>query len=248
MDTTLYVSISHQVAKQRKLDLIANNIANINTTAFRKESVRFDEFVMKMKGANDPLGGKVSFVQDFGVVRDFTDGALLPTGNSLDVAIQGDGFMMVETANGEIRYTRNGHMKLNDVGELATSDGNRVLDDQGNPIVIGVTAGEISIAQDGTVSADAVRVSRIALMTFNQPQLLKKIGNSLYSTSEIATPSTTAVVKQGFVESSNVNGVEEVTKMIDVLRSYQSTAKLMDEYQQMRSRAIRRLSQVGPQS
>lgn len=245
MDTTLYVSLSHQVATRRKLDLIANNIANVNTTAFRREGVRFDEYLVGMKDAEDPLGGDVSYVHDYGVLRDFVDGAPIPTGNDLDLAIQGPGFFMVEATDGETRYTRNGHFKLNDLGEMSTSNGSRVLSPEGNPITIPVTETEIVIASDGSISGSTGPLGNLALVEFQNRQELKKIGESQYSSDEEPTPSETSDVKQGFVESSNVNAVAEITDMIKVMRSYQTTAKLMEDYQKMRGSAISRLAKVG---
>ena len=245
MNNTLFVSLSHQMAMQRRLDLVANNIANLNTTAFRRESVKFEEFITEMKGAKDPLGGKLSFVQDYGVVRDFQEGATIPTNNTFDVAISGPGFLTVETPEGETRYTRNGHLKLNEDGELITSNGSRVMDDTGNNIVITPDDTEISIAKDGTITGNVGRIARLALVEFNNRQALKKAGDSQYTTGEIPTPSEGSTIEQGMIEGSNVNGVEEVTSMINIMRSYQTVSRLLDDYQKLRKSSIQRLARVS---
>lgn len=245
MNNTLYVSLSHQMAMQRRLDLVANNIANINTTAYRRESVRFEEFITKMKGAKDPLGGSLSFVLDYGVVRDFQQGSAIPTGNTFDIAISGPGFLTVETPDGETRYTRNGHLKLNADGAIVTSNGSRVLDDTGNDIILTPGETEISIAKDGTISSETGRIARLALVEFNNRQALMKVGDSQYSTAEIPIPSESSSVTQGMIEGSNVNGVEEVTNMIQILRSYQTVSKMLDDYHRLRQGAIQRLARVA---
>lgn len=245
MNNTLYVSLSHQMAMQRRLDLVANNIANINTTAYRRETVRFDEFITEMKGANDPLGGNLSFVQDYGVVRDFQQGSTIPTGNLFDIAISGPGFLTVETPDGETRYTRNGHLKLDEGGVIVTSNGSRVLDDTGNEITLAIGDTEISIASDGTITGNTGRIARLALVEFTNRQALMKVGDSQYSTAEVPIDSESSTVEQGMIEGSNVNGVEEVTNMIQILRSYQTVSKMMDEYRRLRQTAIQRLARVA---
>lgn len=245
MNNTLYVSLSHQMAMQRRLDLVANNIANMNTTAYRRESVRFEEYVIEMKGARDPLGGSLSFVQDYGVVRDFQEGSTIPTGNIFDIAISGPGFLTVETPAGETRYTRNGHLKLNEEGRIVTSNGSLVMDDTGNDIVLTPTDTEISIARDGTITGNTGRIARLALVEFSNRQALRKVGDSQYATAEVPIDSESSTVHQGMIEGSNVNGVEEVTNMVQILRSYQKVSQMLSDYQKLRQSAIRRLARVA---
>lgn len=245
MNNTLYVSLSHQMAMQRRLDLVANNIANLNTTAYRRESVRFEEFVTEMKGARDPLGGDLSFVQDYGVVRDFQEGTFNPTGNILDVAISGPGFLTVQTPEGDTRYTRNGHMKLNEEGRIVTSNGSLVMDNTGNDITLAPGDTEINIATDGTITGNTGRIARLALVEFANPQAMEKVGDSQYSTAEVPVDSTSSTVQQGMIEGSNVNGVEEVTNMVQILRSYQKVSQMLTDYQKLRQSAIQRLARVA---
>lgn len=245
MNNTLYVSLSHQMVMQRKLDLVANNIANMNTTAYRRESVKFQEFITEMKGANDPLGGDLSFVMDYGVVRDFQEGTIIPTGNIFDVAISGPGFLIVETPDGETRFTRNGHFRLNGDGIIVTSDGSRVQDDTGNDITLTTGDTDISIAKDGTITTNIGRVARLALVEFGNRQALRKVGNSQYSTAEVPIPSESSSFLQGMLEGSNVNGVEEVTDMIQILRNYQQVSKMLEAYQDLRKNSIQRLARVA---
>jgi flagellar basal-body rod protein FlgF len=245
MNNTLYVSLSHQMAMQRRLDVVSNNIANLNTTAYRRESVRFEEYITEMKGAKDPLGGSLSFVQDYGVVRDFQEGSFDPTGNPFDIAISGPGFLTVETPEGETRYTRNGHLKLDEGGRIVTSNGSLVMDDSGSEITLASGDTEINIAKDGTISGNTGRIARLALVEFSNPQALLKVGDSQYSTTEVPEDSENSTILQGMIEGSNVNGVEEVTNMVQILRSYQKVAQMLSDYQKLRQSAIQRLARVA---
>ncbi len=245
MDSTLYIALSHQEAIQRRMDVIANNIANMNTTAFHRESVLFQEYLTNLPGVEGDVGKNVAFLQDMGVTHDFREGAHFTTSNTLDLAISGPAFLMVETPDGEIRYTRNGHMKINENGDLATESGGLILDDSGDTIAIGPQDVEIEIASDGTITSAAGPIAKLALVEFEDRQQLKRIGNSLYKTDQEAIPSETSAVTQGMLEASNVNAIEEITALINVSRSYQSVSKIMDAYQEMRTKSISRLGRVS---
>lgn len=245
MDSTLYIALSHQEAIQRRLDVIANNIANMNTTAYQRESVMFQEYLTNLDGVDSTIGQGVAFLQDVGVSHDFREGGHFSTGNDLDLAISGPAFLTVETPQGEIRYTRNGHFKLNEEGELATESGALVLDDSGDPIFFGPQDVEITIATDGTISSRAGRIARLALVEFDDRQSLTRIGNSLYKTDATAIESENGAILQGMLEASNVNAIEEITNLINVSRSYQSVAKLLNDYQDLRTNSISRLGRVS---
>ena len=151
MDNTLLVSLSHQIAAYRSMDVIANNLANLSTPAFKREAVKFEEFVQQVQPSEDQTGARtVSFVKDTGVVRDLSEGRMETTRAPFDLAINGKGYFAVQTAAGE-RYTRNGHLALNADGELVTDTGDPILGD-GGPMTITVDDGDIHIAADGTVS------------------------------------------------------------------------------------------------
>src|ERR1700688_1062146 len=149
MQNATLVGLSRQVALARELDVVANNIANLNTTGYKADSSLFEEFLSSGARA-DQTGARVSFVHDQGIWHDMSQGPIDRTGNPLDVAVDGNAFLVVQTPGGE-RYTRNGAMKINATGALVTSDGNPVLGD-GGPISLQPTDRQISISRDGTIS------------------------------------------------------------------------------------------------
>lgn len=246
MDVTLYVGLSHQVAMRRNLEIIANNIANMNTTAFKKEAVIFQEYMVQMRDTDTPVARNVSYVQDKALIRDFTEGKFRPTDNPLDLALDGKNFFSVQLENGEIRYTRNGHFKISDDGVLVNSNGNPVLDQNNNVITFNPEEHEIDIAGDGTVSVNGRgAIARLGVVTFENLGQLEKVGDSLYSTSEEPQEATNFKVMRGMIEDSNVEPIIEMTNMVNVSRQYQTMAKLLEQQQDLHSKAINRLAQVN---
>ena len=169
MQNALLVGLSRQVALARELDVVANNIANLNTTGYKADGSLFEEYLDAAARA-DQTGSRVSFVHDRGIWHDMSQGPIERTGNPLDVAIDGDGFLVVQTPRGE-RYTRNGAMQINATGQLVTSDGYPVLGD-GGPITLQPTDRQVSISHDGTISVregtskvDSAR-GKLRLVTF----------------------------------------------------------------------------------
>jgi len=245
MDTTLYVALSHQTAMRRSLDLIANNIANMNTTAFRREQVMFHDYVVGLDRLENDALEDVAFVQDYGVARDFRQGRMIPTGNSLDVAIAGRGFLEVEDPEtGEVNYTRNGSLSISNDGRLVLNTGQLVRTTGGGTIDIPENPGEVSIAADGTVSTNEGVAGKLAIMNFDNEQLLEKIGDTLFSSEEAAFPAENVEVVSGMIEGSNVQPLVEMTNMMKVMRSYQSVNNLTEKYQDMRSESLRSLGNV----
>lgn len=245
MDTTLYVSLSHQTALRRHMDLIANNIANASTTAFRREQVIFQEFLVNTKANANRDAREVAFVEDYGVARDNRQGALVTTGNNLDIAIIGEGFLNVEhPSTNESFYSRNGRLSVSHDGFLVLPSGHRVLNDQGQPISIGTEDLALRIAEDGTIASSQGVVGQIALFTFENEGLMRKVGDGLYTSDENPAEAANSTVQSGTLEGSNVNSIQEMTNMISVMRSYQSTSRMVDKYQDMRMRGIERLGRV----
>lgn len=246
MDTTLYVGLSHQMAMRRNMDILANNIANINTTAFKKESAIFQEYLMEMDHTDTPAANKVAFVQDKAVIRDFAEGKFRATGNALDVAVNGKNFFVVEMPDGSQRYTRNGHFRLGDDGTLVTSSNKPVLDDNGSPIVFADNDESIDIAGDGTVSTKGRGViGKLGVVTFDNLSALEKAGESLFTTEEQPVPSQSYTVMQAMIEDSNVEPIIEISNLMSVSRRYQSVAQLLDRQQEMEANAINRLARVS---
>ncbi|MBX3447709.1 MAG: flagellar basal-body rod protein FlgF [Parvibaculaceae bacterium] len=239
MENALLIGLSRQMAMAREMATIANNIANVNTTAFKAETMMFEQY-LKTDASEESPDRRISFVQDVGQYRNMRDGALQTTGNPFDVAIAGEGFFRIETEAG-VRYTRNGNFNLNNEGQLVTSAGDLVLTDAGAPIAFANDETGITIARDGTISTDQGRRGRLAVVTFENPQDMKKTGDSLLETAQQEVPAENIRLVQGALEGSNVNPILEMTNMIDVSRSYASAQKLIDQADQMRRQAIQQL-------
>ena len=244
MDNTLLVALSHQIATYKSMDIIANNLANVSTPAFKRESVKFEEYVAKMRPAEGEVGTQnVSFVKDSGVVRDLSNGRLERTGSTYDVAIQGNGYFQLETKDGT-RYTRNGHFSLDAEGKLVTSAGHTVSGDGGS-LTISPEDGDVLIARDGTISGQNGIIGKMKVVNFDNELELTKQGASLYATDQPAKTVTDAQLIQGSIESSNVEAVIEISHMIEVMRAYQATSNLTQSQEDLRRRAITKLGEVA---
>lgn len=253
MENPYLVGLSRQVALERQMAVIANNVANMNTTGYKADKPLFEEFLMPEARANDFQGRDrlISFVQDRATWHDFAQGPVEQTNNPLDIALDGDAFLVVQTPAGE-RYTRNGALQLNAQGQLVTNDGYAVLGENG-PISFQPQDQAITIARDGTVTvregentqADAAR-GKIRIVAFDAPQLLQKQGASLFSAPAgvAAQPAPLAGLRQGMIEKSNVNAVVEMGRMIEVMRTYQSVATMLQQQGDLRRTAIERLAEV----
>jgi flagellar basal-body rod protein FlgF len=243
MDNASLVSLSYQLAAFRSMDVIANNLANMSTPAYKRENVKFEELVQAVQPAEDQTGQQtLSFVRDAGVVRDLSEGRLDSTGSPYDLAISGKGYFAIQTAAGE-RYTRNGHFTLNADGVIVTGEGDPVLGD-GGPITISADDGDIGIGPDGTVSGKQGQIAKLRLVTFANERALTKTGASLYSTSQTSVPATEARVTQGMLEDSNVQPVLEISRMIEVMRAYEATATLAKSADELKRQAVEKLGTV----
>ena len=251
MDNSLLVAMSRQVTLERQIDVVANNIANLNTAGFKATSSVFGEFLNTAAQENDfaPADAPVHFVIDRTTYRNLGQGPIQQTGNPLDIAINGNAFLSVQTAAGE-RYTRNGAMAINATGQLVTADGAVVNGDNG-PIVFQANDRNISISSDGRITVlegltnTETQRGKLKLVSFAQPQgLQNEGGNQLSAPAGVAgqpAPATVTVV-QGAVEGSNVNGVREMTRMIEINRTYSLIASLMQT--QGDTKTIDRLADV----
>jgi flagellar basal-body rod protein FlgF len=235
MENTNYIALSSMTALRRQMDVIANNIANAETTAYRAERMLFEEYL-----ADIGTGMPASFVLDYGVVRDTMEGQISATVNPLDVAISGKGYLVIETDEG-LRYTRNGHFKLNDEGTLVTSTGNPVLDNGGKTITVPLGDGNVVISPDGVVSTESGTIGQLDLVSFENEQELRKAGDGLYTTDAVPLPAEEARFLQGMIESSNVEPIIETTEMMRLVRRYQSIQKLMEQADELRRRAVNTL-------
>src|SRR5882757_4972678 len=201
MENGSLVGLSRQIALQRELDVVANNIANLNTNGFKADQVVFQEHLMPVARANQFRGNdrQVSFVQDRATWIDFGQGPVQPTGNPLDVAISGNAFLTVQTPRGE-RYTRNGALQINNQGQLVTSEGLQVVGQNG-PIVFQPGDRNISISTDGTISVreganttDTQR-GKLKFASFTDPRMLLKDGTSTFRPPDGMQVDTPAAVR-----------------------------------------------------
>jgi flagellar basal-body rod protein FlgF len=251
MENALLVGLSRQMVLERQMDVVANNVANVNTNGFKADKSLFEEYLRTGAHEDNFVGSDraVSYVLDSGTFKDFTQGPTEQTKNPLDLAIDGGGFLVVQTAAGE-RYTRDGGLQINNQGQLVTAAGDPVIGSSG-PIVFQPTDHDISIAADGNITVleglnriDSVR-GKLRVVSFADAQKLLKDGSNLYSAgTATAQPDTASRIRQGFVEKSNVNSVTEMSRMIEVTRTYTQIANLLQQQSDLHKSAIEKLADV----
>lgn len=235
MDNSNYVALSRQAGLIRQFNALANNIANADTGGYRREDVVFAEHV-KALDAGDP---SLSIATASRRIIDFAPGDIQSTGNPFDVAIEGDGFFLVEGADGP-RLTRAGAFSLNGEGELVTADARRVLDEGGAPIVIPPQADTFSIAADGTIAADGQPVGRLGLVTADPASLIRE-GDNVFRAEQGYEPAPDARVRQFAREGSNVSAVTEIARLIEVQRAYEAGQRFLESEDERIKRVVREI-------
>ncbi|MBI3419730.1 MAG: flagellar basal-body rod protein FlgF [Proteobacteria bacterium] len=235
MDTPLYVLLSQQDALDRQMAVVAHNIANASTTGFKGQDVLFEDFIKRLDPKNE-----THFVVDQATLRNTSQGPLVRTENPLDFAISGQGYFPVQTPQG-VQYTRQGSFQLDAEGNLVTMDGFKVLGAGNTGITIPSEATQISVGSDGTISTDAGDLGKLQPVRFADEQQLTETYNGFYSTTAAPETDSTAIVEQGMVESSNVNPVAEMTRVIEISRAYQRVANLISSENDRLRNAIRDL-------
>ncbi len=247
MDISSYVLLSHEQALRRRLDVAANNMANMTTAGFKREQPVFHEYIERAEDAQVPEARPTSFVLDYGAIHDTSAGAFQVTNNPLDVMIDGPGYLAVEAPDGSTAYTRAGFLKLSDAGELVTSTGHRLLGEGGRPIQVPPEAlATLSIAGDGSVMANGGPLGRIAVTVFDSEANVDPRGDGLMSGAggrELAAADTR--LRSGGIEGSNVQPIVETNAMVEILRAYQTSQKIASDMADLRKRAIDRLGRIG---
>jgi len=233
-----YIALSRQVVLNRQLDVVANNIANLGTTGFKRQNTMFAEHLAKMDNRES-----ASYVVDSGTMRDMGQGPLQTTGNSMDLAIEGDGYFTVDTPRG-VRYTRDGQFTRGPEGNIITPSGFALLDENNAPVQVPVDAKEITVGKDVAVFGNDQQVARIQLVDFNNPQALIHTADGLYKADGEPKPSENGRIQQGMLESSNVNPVNELVTMLEIQRDYQASHRMMKSEHDRLSRAIKELGRV----
>ncbi|WP_181702299.1 flagellar basal-body rod protein FlgF [Chthonobacter albigriseus] len=242
MENTSLVALSRQLVLRRKLDVIANNVANLDTVGYKRLSLELDEYKMPVARANtfQRRDQVHSFVEDWNTTADFEEGPTETTGNPLDVVIQGDAFFVVMTEGGQERYTRAGNFQIDETGRLVTADGHAVMG-EGGEIVFAANEKDVLINNDGTVATNVGPRGSLRLVSFADDAVLSHQGDNTFSASGTSLPATDFMLKQGSIEKSNVEGIIELTRLMEVTRAYESVSKMISEHDDLRSKAIERL-------
>ncbi|MCC5973111.1 MAG: flagellar hook-basal body complex protein [Rubellimicrobium sp.] len=231
MENATYAALTRQTGLMAEMRAVANNIANASTTGYRAEGVIFSEFVRAL-GPDDP-----SLSMAAGRVREtsFAQGSLSATGGPFDLAIEGDGFFLVQTPGGE-RLTRAGNFTPNENGDLVTPEGHLVLDAGGAPVFVPQGLGSVGIGPDGTISADGQPVGQIGLFVPVDPNGMIRETGVRFRAEGGFEPLPEGRMLQGFLEDSNVSAVHQISRMIEVQRAYElGQAFLEREDERMRS-------------
>lgn len=244
MSNAIRIALSQQVALKRQLATVANNLANMSTSGFKTENLVFEEHVMPVASMDNAYSDstQISYVSDTMLMRDYSAGGLKSTDNPLDVAINGKGWFTVQTPTGD-KYTRDGHFSLNSEGQLVNSDGFRVLVD-GSPLAFEPDETDIAIASDGTISTNQGVKGKLQIAIFEMESVLQKEGNNLFSSVDAPQTPEFISLAQGMVENSNVEPIEQMTKMIEIQRAYERTASMIEKMGQLKTSAIGKLAQV----
>lgn len=224
MDNANYITLTRQSGLLKELQIVANNIANSATTGFRAEGVVFAEMIE----AQETEGGSIAMTDARVRYTDRIQGGFRETAGAFDLALQGDGYFQIITANGP-RLTRNGAFSRSETNELVTYDGNQVLDAAGTPIFIPPDASQVLISQDGTVSADGRPIAQVGVFNVASEADLLRADGVFFESLDGVVPVEGTVVMQGFLEGSNVNPVAEITRLIEVQRSYEMGQKFLEK-------------------
>lgn len=240
MQSGLYVSLSSQIALERRLTTIADNMANSNTVGFRSTDVKFDEV---MSNTQNDIGAKIAFVSQGNDYLSERQGDMLQTDNSLDFAVRGDAWFAINTPAGQV-LTRDGRFTLSDTGQLMSTRGYPVLDPGGAPIQVPRDGGPIKVGRDGNIYQTGRLVGSIGLFSADLSQGFVRFENSGVISTQAPRPVVNdpkVGVMQGYVEQSNVNGIGEMTQLIQVNRAFEQITALMRDSESSLEEAIRTL-------
>lgn len=227
MDNAIYAALTRQSGLMKEMRVVANNIANANTTGYRREGVVFSEHMTAL----DRHGDTLSMAHARGRLVDLKQGVLNQTNGTFDLAIEGEGFFMVETPEGN-RLTRAGAFIPSAEGELMTADGNRLLDEGQAPVTVPAGASNIAVGADGTVSANGLPFAKVGLFAGPKHDDLRYQGGTLFQIDGDPEPANSARVRQGFLEESNVDSIAEISRMIEVQRAYELGQSFLDREDQ----------------
>lgn len=225
MTTSIYAGLSGQIALERRMATIANNVANAGTAGYRAEGVHFSTIVSRTA----PF--QTAFAKEGAAFADLRGGGLVRTGNPLDVAVQGEGFLSIQTPAG-LAYTRDGRMQVLPSGDVVSLNGHAILDVSGSPLTLDPAAGPPEIARDGTISQNGRVSGAIGLFHIDLAKPYSRYENAAFITRAPAEPIVDFGgdgVVQGFIEESNVNPVAEMTNLIRVSRAFEMVSSGLEQ-------------------
>ncbi|MRR05582.1 MAG: flagellar basal-body rod protein FlgF [Deltaproteobacteria bacterium] len=243
MNSGIYGAISGNLAMMNQLDVLANNLANVNTPGFKKDTISFEAVMAAsaLQGSDGSADTPALATGSYSI--DYSAGSVKVTGNTFDIALDGDGFFAINTPQGKA-YTRQGNFKMDANSKLVTADGYEVLGG-GSPIII--NGGSVSFDAKGKIFVEGQEAGSIDVLDFPKPYDLRKIGSALFMPNDPdATPQATkdTVVRQGYLEGSNVNALEEMVRMIETTRSSETCQRMVQNYDQLTGKAVNDLGKV----
>lgn len=234
-DNSIYTTLSNQIALNDELSIIANNMSNANTTGFKRDMQIISSYTSKDKIDN------LKMPDDIASISDFTPGSLKQTNNPFNVAINGDGFFMIETQNG-VSYSRNGNFLINNEGILIDQQGNYVLSDGGDQIAIPLQNSNVFINKNGNIYSSDELIGVIGVYNFSDLKFLRKSGNGYFNTALEPIPSENFQLLQGFLEESNSKPIIETTKLIDLQKKFSMSSNLISDVYTMQRNSFRLIS------
>ena len=238
MQNPTTIALSRLMAQQRAMDVTAGNLANQGTLGYRAERTLFSDWLSRPSRTDSPPGGKeMAYVQDRATWRERQEGTMQRTGNQLDFAIAGDGYFTVETPSGT-RLTRAGHFSLSADNRVVNEAGHALLDTQGRPLQLTTRDTELSVTPDGQLSSQNGAIGRIAIVRPNEPAKMQSEGATLLRADDGTQPMDRARLLQGTLEGSNVQPVQETTRMMAALREFQFTTQFVQAEADRRQQAI----------
>ncbi|NHO32919.1 flagellar basal-body rod protein FlgF [Acetobacter fallax] len=244
MDNTTYIALSRMDTQMRAMSVLANNLSNADTPGYKASHVLFSDYLVTQKGDHTAAGSSTeAYNQDRATWRDFTQGTLQQTGNPLDIAITGEGFFSVMTAQG-VRLTRNGRFQRLADGRITDGAGNTLLDRTGQPVQLRPEDRTINLASDGTLSTENGVAAEIGLVTVDNPYTLSGEGNQVFRATTPTRQMDTKELRQGMVEGSNVNAMTEMTQLVQLQRDFEVASNLVESESTRRQNAIDKITQL----
>ncbi|MSO13759.1 Flagellar basal-body rod protein FlgF [Rickettsiales endosymbiont of Trichoplax sp. H2] len=234
-DNSIYTTLSNQIALNDELSITANNMSNANTSGFKRDIQIMSSYTSKDKIDN------LKMPDDIASIPDFTAGSLKQTNNPFNIAINGDGFFMIETQNG-ISYSRNGNFLINNEGILIDQQGNYVLSDGGDQIAIPLQNSNVFINKNGNIYSSNELIGVIGVYNFSDLKFLRKSGNGYFNTTLEPIPSENFQLLQGFLEESNSKPIIETTKLIDLQKKFSMSSNLISDVYTMQRNSFRLIS------